>query len=56
MNEATVNLKKSGIEESAKSAGDFFDDEVLLDLDSKTVDLHQLLDGKTAIISFYRGS
>jgi len=56
MNEATVNLKKSGIEESAKSAGDLFDNEILLDLDSKKVDLYELLDGKPAIISFYRGS
>jgi peroxiredoxin len=56
MSKATADLKESGIENSAKSSGSIFDNAVLLDLDSKDVDLYKLLDGKPAIISFYRGS
>lgn len=56
MSKATADLKETGIENSAKSSGDIFDNALLLDLDSKDVDLYKLLDGKPAIISFYRGS
>lgn len=56
MNEATLDLKKTGIEEEAKSVGDVFDNATLLDLESNDVDLYKVLDGKPAIISFYRGS
>ena len=56
MSKATLNLKKTGIEDNAKSSGDIFDNAVLLDLESKEVDLYKLLGKKPAIISFYRGS
>lgn len=56
MSKATTNLKESGIEKSAKSTGDIFDNASLLNLESKSVDLYKILDGKPAIISFYRGS
>jgi len=56
MSKATINLKETGIEDSAKSSGDIFDNAVLLDLESKEIDLYKLTDGKPAIISFYRGS
>ena len=56
MKKATVNLKETGIEETAKSSGEIFDNAVLLDFESKEVDLYKFLDGKPAIISFYRGS
>ena len=56
MDKATVKLKESGIEATAKNVGDIFDNASLLDLDSKEVDLYKLLDGRAAIISFYRGS
>ena len=56
MSKATLNLKETGIEDNAKSSGDVFNNAILLDLESKEVDLYKLLDGKPAIISFYRGS
>ncbi|MDC7238518.1 MAG: peroxiredoxin-like family protein [Sphaerochaetaceae bacterium] len=56
MNEATLDLKKTGIEEEAKSSGDIFDNAILLDLNSNDIDLYKLVNGKPAIISFYRGS
>jgi len=56
MLKATKDLKETGIEEKAKSVGKTFDNETLLDLSSSEVDLYKLLDGKPAIISFYRGS
>ncbi|MFA7108505.1 MAG: peroxiredoxin-like family protein [Sphaerochaetaceae bacterium] len=56
MIEATLNLKESGIEDRAKETGDIFDNAVLLDLKSKEVDLYNLLKGRPAIISIYRGS
>lgn len=56
MDKATVKLKETGIEDVAKKEGDVFDNASLLDLESKEVDLYKVLDGKPAIISFYRGS
>lgn len=56
MREATLNLKETGIEKTAKSSGDFFDNAVLLNSKSEKIDLYELLGNKKAIINFYRGS
>ena len=53
---ATKDLKNSGIEKTAFNVGDKIEDSVLLDASEKEVTLKEVLNGKPAIINFYRGT
>ena len=56
MASAIDELVEDGLDKRAKNVGDTFDDGILLNNSSEEVNFYDLLDGRKAIVSFYRGS
>jgi peroxiredoxin len=56
MDQVTKDLKEAGYESKPLNVGDKIPDSQLLNHRGETVSIKELLDGKPAIISFYRGT